>query len=243
MASDPQFGAYSDSTDPHSFQVDQPERKRSFWQTCLIGCLVVFAVMVVLGVIAGFWVSQHWRGWVSDIGSQAINQGIDSSDLPPQEKVEVKVQVERVTKAFREGQISVEQSQAIFENLMKSPLMPTFVVMAVERHYFDRSKLSDEEKAEGRKSLKRFARGVFDGKIKDNGIDAVMAHVADRRSGDRWEFRKSVTDEELRAALSEAKAQADAANVLAEPENVDPSDEVKRIIDESLRVDAEAPQN
>jgi hypothetical protein len=243
MASDPQFGAYSNSSDPHSFQVEEPERKRSWWQTCLIGCLGVLAVMIVLGIIAGFWISQHWRGWAADVGSQVLNQMIDSSDLPRQEKVEVKEQVERVAKAFGEGKISNDQFSAIVKKLMESPLMPSFVVMAVERHYFDRSKLSDDEKAEGRKSLKRFARGVFDGKIKDKGIDAVMAHVADRQAGDRWEFRKSVTDEELRAALSEAKAQADAANIPAEPENIDPSDEVKRIIDESLRVDVEAPQN
>jgi hypothetical protein len=243
MASDPQFGAYSNSTDPHSFQVDEPERKRGFWQNCLIGCLVVFAVMVVLGVIAGFWISQHWRGWFANIGSQVLNQMIDSSDLPQQEKVEVKVQVERVAKAFGEGKISNDQFSAIVKKLVESPLMPTFVVMALERHYFARSKLSDEEKAEGRISLKRFARGVFDGKIKDQGIDAVMAHVADRRAGDRWELKQSVTDEELRAALSEAKAQADAANIPAEPENVDPSDEVKRIIDESLQLDVEKMPN
>jgi hypothetical protein len=234
MASDPQFGAYSNPSDQHSFQIEQPERKRSFWQTCLIGCLGVFAVMLVLAVVGGIWINRHWRGWFADFGSQAINQGIDSSDLPPQEKVEVKVQVERVAKAFREGQISNAQASAIFKKLMESPLMPSFVVMAVERHYFDRSKLSDEEKAQGRQALKRFARGAFDGKIKDKEFDSVMAHVADRRPNGQWQLRQTVSDEELRAALSEAKAQADAANIPPAPENIDPSDEVKRIIDEAL---------
>ena len=237
MASDPQFGAYSNSSDPHSFQVEEPERKRSWWQTCLIGCLGVLAVMLVVAVVVGIWVSRNWRGWAAEFGSQAINQGIDSSDLPPQEKVEVKVQVERVAKAFRDGQISNEQASAIIKKLIESPLMPSFVVMAVERNYFDHSKLSDDEKAEGRKSLKRFARGIFDDKIKEKGIDAVMAHVAERKGDGQWRLRTTVSDDELRAALSEAKAQADAANIPAEPENIDPSDEVKRIIDESLNAD------
>src|SRR5712675_3344593 len=125
MASEPQFGAYSNQTDPHSFQIEEPARKRSLWQTCLIGCLGVLAVIVVLAVIGGIWVSQHWRGWVSDFGSQAINQGIDSSDLPPQEKIEVKVQLARVAKAFRQGQTSNEQASAIVKKLMESPLMPS----------------------------------------------------------------------------------------------------------------------
>lgn len=127
-----------------------------------------------------------------------INQVIDSSDLPPQEKVEVKVQVERVAKAFGEGQISNEQASAIFQKLMKSPLMPMIVVMTVERTYFDHSKLSDAEKAEGRKSLQRFARGAVDEKIDEKGIDAVMAHVADRKPDGQWQLRSTVSDDELR---------------------------------------------
>jgi hypothetical protein len=243
MASDSQFGAYPNQSDPNTFQVEEPERKRSWWRTCLLGCLGVLAVLLLLGVIGGFWISRHWRGWVADFGSQAIDQELDKSDLPPQEKVEVKVQVERVAKAIREDQISMGQAQAIVDKLMKSPLMPSIVVMAVERQYFDQSKLSADEKAAGRLSLKRFARGVVDHKIDDKGIDAVMAHVADRKGNGQWELRPTVSDEELRAALSQAKTQADAADIPEAPEKIDPSDEVKRIIDESLRVDAEAPQN
>jgi hypothetical protein len=234
MASDPRFGSNPNQPVLPYDQFGETPQKRSMWQNCLIGCLAVALVMLVLAVIAGFWISRHWREWFAEFGSQAINQGIDSSDLPPQEKVEVKVQVERVAKAFREGQISNEQASAIATKLMESPLMPSFVVMAVERQYFDKSKLSDEEKAEGRASLKRFARGVFDEKIDQKGLDSVMAHVADREADGQWQLRSAVSDDELRRALSEAKTQADAANISAAPENIDPSDEVKRIIDESL---------
>jgi hypothetical protein len=243
MASDPQYGAFPSQTDPHSFQVEEPPRKRSFWQTCLIGCLGTLAVAIVLAVIAGFWISQHWRAWFAGLGSQVINQAVDASDMPPKEKVEVKEQVERVTKGFREGQITNEQAARIFQKVVESPLMPMFVVMAVDRQYFNRSGLSEEEKKQGRTTLQRFARGVFDKKIDEKGIDSVMSHVADRKGNNGgWELRSQVSDEDLRAALVEAKARADAAGMPAEPANVDPSDEVKRIIDESLRVDVEAPQ-
>jgi hypothetical protein len=243
MASDPRFSPYPNQPDPTFDQFGETPRKRSMWQSCLIGCLAVFVVMVVLALIVGFWISRHWRGWVAEFGSQAINQGIDSSDLPPQEKAEVKAQVERVKTAFAAGQISNEQASAIVKKLIQSPLMPSFVVMAVDRHYFDRSKLSDEEKAAGRQSLKRFTRGIIDEKIDEKGIDAVMAHIADRKPDGQWELRSTVSDDELRAALTEAKKQADAAGIPEAPQDVDPSDEVKRIIDESLRVDVEATQN
>jgi hypothetical protein len=237
MASDPRFGNNpnrSDQTSFQTFQIDEPPRKRSFWQTCLIGCLGALGVAIVLAVIAGFWVSRHWRGWVAGVGSQAINQAIDQSDLPPQEKIEVKEQVERVTKGFGNGQISNEQAAHIFQKIIESPLMPMVVVTAVDKHYFDRSGLSEDEKRQGRVTLQRFARGVFDKKIDEKGIDSVMSHVAERKGEGDWELRRHVSDEDLRAALTEAKTRADEAKIDEAPPKVDPSDEIKRIIDESL---------
>jgi 2-hydroxychromene-2-carboxylate isomerase len=113
--------------------------------------------------------------------------------------------------------------------------MPMIVVMAVDKHYFDRSGLSDEEKKQGRVALQRFARGVFDKKIDEKGIDSVMMHVADRQGQGNWELRAHVSDQDLRAALAAAKARADEAGIGESPQNVDPSDEMKRIIDESLQ--------
>jgi hypothetical protein len=235
MASDPRFGSTQDPSDRTTFQIEEPPRKRSFWQTCLIGCLGTLAVAVMLAVVAGVWVSRHWRDWFAGIGSQVVNQGIDASDLPAKEKVEVKEQVERVANAFRQGQISNEQAARIIRQVVESPLMPMIVVMAVDKHYFDRSGLSDEEKKQGRVTLQRFARGVFDKKIDEKGIDSVMMHVADRQGQGNWELREHVSDQDLRAALAAAKARADEAGIGEAPQNVDPSDEIKRIIDESLQ--------
>jgi hypothetical protein len=234
MASDPRFDTFANQYDQEAQRFEATEPPRSKWRPCLVGCLAVLAVMIVLGVVAGVWVSRNWRGWFADIGSQAINQGIDASDLPPQEKVEVKAEVERVAKAFQERRISMEQAAAIVEKLMQSPLMPSLVVAAVDKRYLDRSGLTNDEKAQGRKSLERFARGIIDGKIGQEGIDAVMTHVADRKADNSWELRENVSDDDLRAALGESKSRADAAGISEEPESFDASDEVKRIVDESL---------
>jgi hypothetical protein len=218
-------------------QYDLPPRPRSAWKTCLIGCLGVLAVFILLAVIAGFWIGRHWRGWFADIGTDAVNHMIDTSDLPPQEKGEVKEQVARVEKAIRDKQISMQQFGLIIEKLTRSPLMPSLVVVTVGNRYFDRSGLSNDEKAAGRKTLKRFASGIVDHNIDEEGIDAVMKHVADRKPDNSWELRRRVSDAELRAALTEAKARADEAGVPDDPPEIDPSDEVKRIIDEALNRD------
>jgi hypothetical protein len=220
----------------HRFEVipEQGEpRPRSKWAGCLIGCLVAAGITTLLIVAVGIWVARNLRGWAADLSSQAINQGIEASDLAPQEKLEVKQQVERVDKAFRDGRISMQQAGTIVQKVMESPLMPTLVVGAVDKHYFASSGLSDQEKVEGRLTLKRFARGVIDKKINQEGIDKVMSHIADRQ-GDSWRLRQKVSDDDLRAALAAAKVDADDAGIAAQPEKIDASEELKKIIDESM---------
>jgi hypothetical protein len=235
MSVDPRFGTES----PDYVQV---ERRRSKWTTCLIGCLIVLGVIMVIVIALVIWVARSWRGWAADFGTQAVRQGIASSDLPQQEKDEIMVQVDRVAKELREGRLSMEQAGKIIEKVLHSPLMPSLVVAAVEKQYFERSKLSDDEKKEGRVTLQRFARGVIDKKIEEQGIDAVMGHIADRQPNGGWQLRPQVSDDELRAALKEAKTRADAAGIPDQPEKFDPSDEFKRIIDEAINPpQAEAP--
>jgi hypothetical protein len=232
----------------HRFEIEPPEytdsqRRRSKWASCFIGCLIVFGVVVVLLIVLGFWIARNWRGWFAEFGTQAVNVQIDASDLPPQEKIEIKEQVERVGSEFKAGRISMEQAVKIGENLVKSPLMPMMTVATIDAIYLDKSGLSDEEKADGRITLQRYVQGTIEGKISEQDIDSVMSHIADRKGNDRWELRQNVSDADLRAALAKAKSQADAAGLPAEVEiTIDPSDEFKKVIDEALAVPAaEAP--
>jgi hypothetical protein len=210
------------------------KQPRSMWANCLIGCLVVFAVLVVLGILVAVWVSRNLHKWAADFGTLAVNQAISESDLPAKEKDEMREQTGRVATALREGKITMGQAGEIVQKVFESPLMPTLVVGAVDKQYLQRSGLTEAEKAEGRLSLKRFARGTLDKKIDQTGIDAVLAHVADRDAEGQWQLRSVVSDEDLRAALAEAKSQADKAGIVPDPEDIDASGELKRIIDDAL---------
>src|SRR5256885_15724709 len=109
MASDPRFDKNTNQYDQTAGEFEEPARGRSKWTNGLIGCLGVLAFMILLAVIAGIWIARNWRVWFADFGSQAINQSIDASDLPAQEKAEMKQQVARVDKALRDGRISGQQ--------------------------------------------------------------------------------------------------------------------------------------
>jgi hypothetical protein len=215
---------------------DAPVKRRSWVSTCLIGCLITFVVMLAIVAVLAFWISRNWRDWASTIGSDALKQGINSTELPEDEKADMELQVDRLAVELREGRLSGEQLGAIFEQLMESPLMTTLVASAIEGKYIANSGLDEAEKAEAQQTIRRFLRGAIDHKINQQGIDAAMVHVAVQRQGrDDWELKNRVTDAELRAFLTEAKKQADAAEIPEEPEEIDPSDEFKRIIDEALQ--------
>lgn len=225
MATEHTFDPYGDAV---------PERRRSWLGTCLMGCLIIAVVSVVLAGIAAYWIAQNWRPWFASFVSKNAKLAIDESDLPPQEKEEIKVQVNRVADAFRNKRISNEQMAELFEALMESPILAVFVVQAAEAKYLDPSGLAEEEKAQARVTIQRFTRGAVEGNIDQASVDAALEHIADPQDGGGWQLRERVTDAELRAFLAVAKAEADKANIPEEPVDFDPSDEIKRIIDKAM---------
>ncbi len=174
------------------------------------------------------------RDWAATGVTEVVRQGMANSQLPAPEQQEIMVQVDRVATAFREKKISLEQLGVLAQRFADSPLMSLIGASVIERQYFAKSGLSAEEKSAGSQTLQRFIRGAIDKKIDKAGIDAAMVHVAERDSRGQWKLRQTLTDEELRAFLAEAKQQADAAGIPEQPTEIDPSDEIKKIVDEAL---------
>jgi hypothetical protein len=225
-----QFTVEDDRTKPPA-----PAPSGSSWMRgCLIGCLGVGVVLLVLGVIATIWVARNWRDWAADSMSVAIKQGVDQTDLPAEEKAQVKVEIDRGVNLFREGKISSEQGSRLVQEALNSPLMLALGASAAEKKYLDSSGLSDEEKAEGKVTLQRFLRGIIDKKIDQQTADQVLSHVSDKQPNGQPKFRDKVRDEELRAFFTDAKKAADDAKIPEQLPTFDPSDEIKRIIDQAM---------
>ena len=222
----------TDQADGAAAYVEPPQR--GCMKSCLTGCLWISLVLIIVGVVLGYWIAKNWRNWAADVGSDAIKQSLDASELPEAEKAEIGVQVDRLAAGFREGRISLEQMIEIVRRLAESPLATSLIVSVVDSKYLASSGLSDEEKESGRKTLRRFARGVIDNRIPEADRDATLEHLADKRDDGNWEIREQVTDEDLRAFLAAAQADADAAQIEDEPEVIDPSEELRLIVDEAL---------
>ena len=233
------------ASDRFEIEPTYPEEKRG--SGCLRGCLIAFVVVLALVLIAGLIVMKNWRGWVAGQMTVAIDAILESSDLPAQEQVEVKEQLLRVTDAFREGRISGEQFGEILQQLAESPLMASLVVTVAEAKYLSQSGLTEDEKVAARQNLSRFVLGINNGEIDKQVIDEVMPPIADRNADGGWELRNEVSDDQLREFLAGVKTKADEADIPVEVEEIDPSEQFRRIIDDVLgEVEApaaEAPRN
>lgn len=219
-------------------QVGPEPREQGGGGGCAKGCLIALLVVVVLVAIGAVLVSMYWRSWASSMGVTVVEAAIQQSEMPEAEQAEVMEQVRRLADAWENKEISDQQARRIIEGFGDSPLMASIMVFGIEAQFIESSGLSDEEKAEARVTLNRFASGVINEQIDEQTQDRVFGHVSDvDGQGDRT-LRESVTDEELREFLADAKAAADEAGVPEEVEEVDPSDELKRIIDEAMRAPA-----
>lgn len=211
-----------------------PPAQKSWMKSCLLGCLAIAVVLAIIGTIATIWIARNWRDWVATAAAEGLNQGIEASELSAEEKAQIKSEVDRVIVGFRAGNVSTEQVGKIIEGIVNSPLMTAIIASVAEAKYVDKSGLSPEEKAEAEVTLQRFARGVIDDKINDQTTETVFSQIATKDANGQWKFRDNVSDDELRTFLEDAKNAADAAQIPQEQQKFDPSDEIKRVIDQAL---------
>jgi len=220
----------------------------------LAGCLIALAIVGVLVVGVGIYAAMNWRTWASNGVNTIVEKGIEQSSLPDSEKQEVLAVVNSFTSEFEAGDVSVEDFFKVLEQLGQSPVMPAMVVMGIEESYITKSELTDEEKADGAKQLSRFVRGLSEDKISQTKIDDVTEPIhAPMGASDKVAIHtgninvelkspNSVTPDELRAFLANAKAEADAAEIPDEKVEIDWSDELQLAIDRALGRAPQAPE-
>ncbi len=219
------------------FEIEPEEeyrQERGCMGGCLKGCFMILLLMVALIAVLGYFASQNWRGWSVALANMVIDQTLEASNLPPQEQQEIRDELDRPLNALEDGTLSIEQFDELAHVILESPLMPSLPVSMIESHYFNQSTLTPEEKQAGALALRRFVRGVIDQQIEEAQIEAVVSHVADEQESGQWRFREKATDEELRRLIATAEQEADNAGVPAQVEAVDPSDEIRKIIDEVM---------
>ncbi len=230
------------STQPYASpegQVDAP--KKSGWSGCLIGCLVAFGLAVLLCGGVGFYAYSNASTWIISAARQGVSQLLQDSDLPAEEQTAIMDQFDRVTTAYQEGEITLQELGPVMQELVESPLMGAILLKAVESKYIDPSGLDDEEKADGKRTMHRLVRGMVEEKFDKDEIQKITSHflLETQPNGapanpNQPQFKQSLTDEELRELLADGKTLADEKEIPDEDYDVKLSELIERVVDEAL---------
>jgi|CXWL01.1.fsa_nt_gi hypothetical protein len=208
--------------------------KRCRRGSMLKGCLIALAVLIGLLIIAGIVVALKWRSWTASFTNMVTEKAVTSSQLPQDQKDRIIARVKGVTEEFKAGKITVAQFGDVGKAIAEGPLLPLGVAWGVREKYFEKSELSAEEKAGGTRSIERFARGVAEKSIPMSALQGVMDPIMDNPSANKHELKASVTDDELRAFLANAKAKADEVKIPDEAYHINIADELDKAIDSAL---------
>lgn len=168
-----------------------------------VGCAALL-VIVVLAMAAGFWVALSWRGWAAEASRRTFAALIEKTGLPDEQKQGMIAHVDALTAEFEAGTVSLQDMAAVVEQVSRSPIIPAAVVAAMHEGYVRQSALSDEEKAEAKVVLRRYARGVYEKSIPESAIgptlEPISAPRGDSKSRSGREAR-STTSRTRRASL------------------------------------------
>jgi len=212
----------------------------------LKGCLVVLVLLLIAGGIATWYVWTNWRGWAADGSIALVEQSLEESSLPEEQKTAIMAEVETLASDFKEGRVTLTQMTQVIESLAKSPIIPATAVGVMYQEYVEQSEFTTDEREEARLAMQRLARGVYEETIPVESLgeitDPIAAHQGEvaAMSFDIEEKRYTlakpeyVSTEELREFVSRARTTADEAGVPDEPYEIDVAAEVRKAIREGL---------
>ena len=188
--------------------------------------ILLFMVLVVVGGYFG-------AGWAKNKGVTAmrenIAQSLENSELSEEESTAINSQMERLESAVKSW--GVIESLKHMVNLKEvSGEMGNIgfhvILLSYAQYVLPHTPMPEEERAAGRRTLQRFARGLDEGKLKLNEKDTAW-ELDGKHEGGQTEFDV----EKVRAHLLQLKAQADAALIPDEPYDVEIAEKLKAIVD------------
>lgn len=205
--------------------------------TIVIGCLVVCLILagIACGVGYYFYATTNWNALVANVVEPEIKRIINDTDLPEDQKEGMNEQVTRLADGYRDGKITFVQLKQVGDRILKSPIITAIPVEVARVSYIEPSGLSDEEKANATKQLERVAHGMFEKKIDDKELDALVeGRIADKNKEGKLEFRKKVTDEQLREFVTACQELADSKEIPDQNYQIDFAKELKEAVDSAL---------
>lgn len=219
------------------------QKRRGGW---LVGCGIALAVVVLLVIGLGVFITLKWRDFAASGMSTGMTQLISGMPIDETEKAETQLVVDDFIERFRTRDISLEQVGRVIEQIAESPVLPAGVAMGVGNAYFKDSDLTEEEKADGRLQVTRLAYGLADETVDTNELRVILAPLradpSDREviqfdlqgQNIRMKVPQNTTTEELRSFIAAVRESADSNGLPEAPPPFDLSGELEAAINRAL---------
>ena len=200
------------------------------------GCLIAIVVVVIIFVGGGIYVAKNYRVWAAKAITFAMTAVISESDLPPEEKTQISDILALVKENYIAGDIQLQELGTIFEAMANCPALAVGMVVQFEASYVTPAALRDDEKADARLHLNRFAQGLNNDSIGWGQLDEVTEPIllANGEQGSDLKSPNQCSADEIRQVLANVKAAADQQNIPMHFVDIDISDEFLRTIEGAL---------
>jgi hypothetical protein len=217
-----------------------PEKKSGV--SCLkiagIGCLL----FLIVGGVTVYYVVTHFKSLAISLGTTIAIAGINESEMSDEQKKGFIKHIERIAEKAKNDQISEKQLKYFMNEISRSPLLPMAMVSLADNRYVQPSGLTADEKKRGTLDLQRFGRGVVERDSKDQpkisaqSVEAALDMVAPKNPGNKnqRQFKKTITDTELKKFLALVRSKADEVEIPEEAYQIDPAAEFGKLIDRAL---------
>ena len=200
------------------------------------GCLIAILVVVTIFVGGGIYVAKNYRIWAAKAVTFAMTAAINKSDLPLEEKAEITDILAMVKENYIAGDIELEELGTIFEAMANCPALAVGMVMQFEASYVIPAALRDDEKANARLHLNRFAQGLNNDSIGWGQLDEVTNPILVVNSEQNRDLKppNQCSADEIRQVLANVKAAADQHSIPMQFVHIDISDEFLKTIEGAL---------
>ena len=214
--------------------VSEPKAKSGGCGKIAIGCGIATLIVLILLGIGGYLLFSNARGLMGTGFATVMNEAVQQSTLPDDQKQALAAKIEEVKEDFIAGDITFEQIGQAMENLDIQNLVAGGFAQYVGARLIESSSLSAEDKARGKQAMNRVAHGALEGQIATSDIEQALTPIMQTNSNGELELKPNPTEDELRQVLDNAEDLADQAGVPQDVAEVDFAKRVQEAFDEAL---------
>ncbi len=193
--------------------------------------------MMAIAIVCAVFLALNARKLVISGINITATSAIESSDLPPEQQKGIITQIDRLTEAFNEGTIVIEDIGPLVENLAEGQLLVFGAAYFQATQYIQASNMTDAQKQNAQKIMGRFAQGGIEDKISTETLQLIWDLTFEQTSADNKTLKKTLTAEELQQLLELTTNAVTEANIPDETYQIDIADHVRKAVDKILGSD------